>query len=285
MGRPDDRNGLLLLDERWAEIKDVRMRYYVGGEGPPLILVHGLAGATANWAGVAARLAGRFRLLIPDLPGHGGSTGFAAVTTLDPYADRVARLAELEGMGSVAVAGHSMGGLVGLRLAVNFPELVSRLMLTAAAGIRSSTREAERYLAAAALIRPSRRYSRHRSAIAQSRILRMLVFGYFGASDPAAMSDVAVDGFLAGLGEHTDTASARRALVRDDPRLDLARVGCPVLLLWGARDNQVTVEDAFEYARRLRVPLRLIADCGHLLIGERSDVCAEAIADFAGEAG
>jgi pimeloyl-ACP methyl ester carboxylesterase len=285
MGRPDDRNGLLLLDERWAEIKDVRMRYYVGGEGPPLILVHGLAGAAANWGEVAARLAGRFRLLIPDLPGHGGSTAFAAVTTLDPYADRVARLAELEGMGLGAVAGHSMGGLVGLRLAVNFPELVSRLVLTATAGIRSSTREAERYLAAAALIRPSRRYSRHRSVIARSRFLRMLVFGYFGASDPAAMSDVAVDAFLAGLGEHTDTASARRALVRDDPRLDLARVGCPVLLLWGARDNQVTVEDAFEYSRRLRAPLRLIADCGHLLIGERPDVCAEAIADFAGEAG
>jgi pimeloyl-ACP methyl ester carboxylesterase len=282
VGLPDDRNGLLLLEERWADVKDVRLRYYVGGEGPSLILLHGLAGAAANWRALAAHLVGRFRLLIPDLPGHGRSTAFPAVTTLDPFADRVARLAELEAMTSAAVAGHSMGGLVGLRLAVNFPKLVSRLVLTAAAGIRSSTREAERYLAAAALLRPSRRYSRHRSAIARSRFLRMLVFGYFGASDPAALSDVAVDGFLAGLGEHTDTASARRALVRDDPRIDLERVGCPVLLLWGARDNQVTVDDAFEYARRLRAPVRLIADCGHLLIGERPDVCAEAIADFVG---
>ncbi len=40
------------------------------------------------------------------------------------------------------------------------------------------------------------------------------------------------------------------------------------------------IEDGFEYARRLRAPLRAIADCGHLLIGERPDVCARAVSDF-----
>jgi 3-oxoadipate enol-lactonase len=276
----DDRNGVPGLEERNAEIKDVRLRYYVGGEGPPLMLVHGLAGAASNWVEVAPRLTRAFRVLVPDLPGHAGSTPFPAVTTLDPFADRLAALAALEGLEQPALVGHSLGGVVALRLAVNFPDRVKALVLTAAAGIRSSTREAERYLAAAALLRPSRRYSRHRNAIARSRLLRNLVFGYFGASDPAAMSDRAVDGFLAGLGVHTDTLSARRALVRDDPRVDLEHVGCPVLLLWGARDNQVTVDDAFEYARRLRAPVRLIAACGHLLIGERPDACAAAIEDF-----
>jgi pimeloyl-ACP methyl ester carboxylesterase len=276
----DDRNGVRPLEERTAEIKDVRLRYYVGGDGPPLLLVHGLAGAASNWTEVVPRLARSFRLLVPDLPGHAGSTAFPAVTSLDPFADRLARLAALEEMESLAVVGHSLGGLIGLRLAVNFPKQVPALVLTAAAGIRSSTREAERYLAAAALLRPSRRYSRHRYAIAQSRLLRTIVFGYFGASDPAALSDEAVDGLLAGLAVHTDTASARRALVRDDPRLDLARVACPVYLLWGARDNQVTVDDAFEYARRLHAPLRMISDCGHLLIAERPDACARAIEDF-----
>jgi pimeloyl-ACP methyl ester carboxylesterase len=276
----DDCNGVPGLEERTAEIKDVRLRYYVGGAGPPVLLIHGLAGAAANWAELAPRLAERFRVLVPDLPGHAASTGFPAATTLDPFADRLARLVALEAMEAAAVVGHSMGGVVALRLAVNFPDRVIGLVLTAAAGIRSSTREAERYLAAAAFLRPSRRYSRHRNAIARSRFLRNLVFGYFGASDPAAMSNRAVDGFLAGLGVHTDTASARRALVRDDPRIDLERVRCPALLVWGARDNQVTVDDAFEYARRLRAPVRLIADCGHLLIGERPDACSDAIGEF-----
>jgi pimeloyl-ACP methyl ester carboxylesterase len=57
-------------------------------------------------------------------------------------------------------------------------------------------------------------------------------------------------------------------------------VRCPSLVLWGARDNQLPVGDAFDYARRLRARLRVIADCGHLLIGERPQACADAIADF-----
>jgi len=280
VGPHDVRNGLAVLEERTAEIKDVRMRYYVGGEGPPVILVHGLGGAAANWAGVVPRLVERHRLLVPDLPGHAGSTPFAAATTLDPYADRLDRLAELEAMEHAGVVGHSLGGLVGLRLAVNFPQRVAALVLTAAAGIRSSTREAERYLNLAAILRPTRRYARHREEIARSPFLRTVVFGYFGASDPHAMPDGGVDGFLSAMDMHTDTATARRALVRDDPRLDLERVACPVFLLWGARDNQITAQDAFEYARRLRAPLRMIADCGHLLIGERPDACAEAIEEF-----
>jgi pimeloyl-ACP methyl ester carboxylesterase len=59
-------------------------------------------------------------------------------------------------------------------------------------------------------------------------------------------------------------------------------VRCPVLVLWGARDNQLPVGDAFDYARRLRARLRVIADCGHLLIAERPEACADAIASLAG---
>jgi pimeloyl-ACP methyl ester carboxylesterase len=268
---------------RWADVKDVRLRYYVGGYGPPLLLLHGLGGGAANWVDLARLLARRHRVLVPDLPGHGGSAPLPAAVTLDPYVDRVAMLAEREALGDAAVVGHSLGGLVALRLTVRRPELVNALVLTASAGIRSATREAERFLNVAAFLRPSTRYARHRQAIARSRILRNLVFGYFGASDPTALPESAVHGFLAPLGMHSDTVTARRALVRDDPRLDLERVKCPVLLVWGARDNQVTVADAFEYARRLRAPLRLIADCGHLLIGERPDVCAAAIEEFLDE--
>jgi pimeloyl-ACP methyl ester carboxylesterase len=53
-----------------------------------------------------------------------------------------------------------------------------------------------------------------------------------------------------------------------------------VLVLWGARDRQVPLEDGFEYARRLGAPIRVIADCGHLLISERPDVCAKAVREF-----
>ena len=55
----------------------------------------------------------------------------------------------------------------------------------------------------------------------------------------------------------------------DDVRPELGHLRCPTLVLWGARDNQLPLVDGFEFARRLDAPLRVIADCGHLLIGER----------------
>jgi pimeloyl-ACP methyl ester carboxylesterase len=280
MAADDNRNGVPGLDERSVELDDVRLRYYVGGEGPPLVLVHGLGGAAANWIEVVRALRGTFRVLVPDLPGHGGSSPLASATTLDPYADRLAQLAEHEGLERAGLAGHSLGALVALRLAVARPERVSALVLAGAAGIRSATREAEHWLNVAAFVRPGRLYARHSARIAARRALRYAVFGHWGASDPVSLSDDAVHGFLANLGRHRDTKTARRALVRDDPRLDLERVRCPTLVVWGARDHQVPIDDAFEYARRLRAPLRVIADCGHLLIGERPDACAEAICDF-----
>ena len=120
----------------------------------------------------------------------------------------------------------------------------------------------------------------YRHRIAGSERLRTAAFRYWFTADPAALSPRAAEGFLEGHLRHTDTGTAWRALVRDDPRQDLHELGCPVLVLWGARDNQLPLDDAFDYARRLRAPLRVIPDCGHLLIGERPDACLDAIESF-----
>ena len=77
-----------------------------------------------------------------------------------------------------------------------------------------------------------------------------------------------------------DAHSAGRALLRDDPRPDLDRVRCPVLLLWGARDRLVPLEDGFEYARRLRAPIRTLPAAGHLVVGERPEEVAQLVEEF-----
>jgi pimeloyl-ACP methyl ester carboxylesterase len=54
-----------------------------------------------------------------------------------------------------------------------------------------------------------------------------------------------------------------------------------VVILWGARDPQLPLDDAFEYARRLGAKLRVVADCGHLVIVERPTACLDALAELA----
>ena len=268
------------LEERFADLKGVRVRYYVGGDGPPLVLVHGLGGAAANWTLLAPALARRHRLLVPDLPGHGGSSPLAAAPTLNPYADAVAALADLEGLAPAPVVGHSMGGVIALRLALRRPAAVRAVVLAAPAGISSTARRARYGFTVVSALKPAKLVAPCRSAIARSRLLRAAAFGHWEVSDTAALSPLAVEAFLCGPAIHSDVETAGWALLRDDPRTDLGRIGCSRLVLWGARDRLVPVEDGIEYARRLGAPLRIIADCGHLLIGERPDACADAILSF-----
>ena len=256
------------------------LRYAVGGAGPPLVLVHGLGGAAANWRALAPALAAERRVIVPELPGHGGSAPLPATPSVDPFADAVIAVLEAEDALPAPWVGHSLGGLVGLRAAVRRPDAVAGIVLAAAPGISSSGRGAEVVLSLLGLAQPGRVVARRRHAFAGSRVGRTVAFGWWGVADPRALDPEIADAFLVGPAEHTDTVAAGRALLAADPRRDLDRVRCPCLCLWGGQDNWVPLADGMEYARRLRAPLRVIADCGHLLIGERPDACLRAIREF-----
>jgi pimeloyl-ACP methyl ester carboxylesterase len=268
------------FEERFAEIRGVRMRYFVSGEGEPLVLVHGLGGAASNWTELAPLLLPGRRLLVPDLPGHGGSTALPGVSGLEPFADRVAEVAEREGMLPAPVVGHSLGGMIVLRMALRRPDAVQALVLAGAAGLSIGNVWGRNLLSIFTAVRPGRIAARYRSLVSRSWLLRRLVFGFVSVADPVALTDRAVEGFLAGQLLHTDVDSAWHALRHDDPRQELELVRSPVLVLWGAEDVQLPLDDAFEYTRRLRARLRVIPGCGHLLIGERPEPCADAIGTF-----
>jgi len=268
------------FEPRVADVGGVRTRYFVGGEGPPLVVVHGLGGAAVNFTLLAPLLARRHRVLIPDLPGHGKTEPLERAYDLTAYADHVAALAELEGMFPAPLVGYSMGGVIALRLAVSRPERVTALALVAAAGIVSVSRRAEIWLAVTGALRPARVMTRFRGTFARRPRLRWLPFGLWGAVDPPALAPEGVLGFLEGPSQHTDVGMAGRALLRDDPRPDLDQLRCPVLLLWGSRDRLIPLEDGFEYARRLRAPIRTLPAAGHLLVGEQPHACAEILEGF-----
>jgi pimeloyl-ACP methyl ester carboxylesterase len=262
-----------------AVARGTRIRYLAGGSGPPVVLVHGLGGMGTNWRLVAPALAAERRVIIPDLPGHGRSDPLAEAETLAPFADAVLAVLAAEAALPAPWIGHSLGGLIGLEAAANRPEAVTGLLLAAAAGISSATRLGEAVVTVLGIVQPGRLVGRFADRVSRSPRGRRLAFSW-GVADPVGLDPAMARAFLEGPPLHADTLTAGRALVATDPRIDLERVTCPCLCLWGAADTWVPLDDGVEYARRLRAPLRVIADCGHLSLGERPDVVVHVIREF-----
>lgn len=134
--------GPLAPDQLWAplpvqhvEVQGVDVAYVdSGGEGPPLVLIHGLSSYIGFWEYQIPYFARTHRVLALDLPGYGASGRPDAPYTPPWYADVVSDWMAAVGVDRAAVIGHSMGGQVATWLALEHPERVDRLVLSAPAG-------------------------------------------------------------------------------------------------------------------------------------------------------
>ena len=105
------------FDDRELVVDGARLRYAVSGDGPPLMLVHGLGGTVENWRALAPALAERHRVLVPDLPGHGQSEALPEARNLDAFVAAVIALLDAENLERAVWIGHSLGGTIALRAA------------------------------------------------------------------------------------------------------------------------------------------------------------------------
>ena len=105
------------------------------GEGPPLVLLHGLFGAARNWGALQKRLSTRHRVLAMDLRNHGDSPRAEGMSHAATARD-VAETLRHRGIPRAAVLGHSLGGKIAMALALSHGEMVSRLVVADIAPIR-----------------------------------------------------------------------------------------------------------------------------------------------------
>lgn len=104
------------------------LAHTIWGRGSPLLLIHGFTGNRDAWNHLRPLLGDRYRVLAPDLPGHGESP-IAADATFHDAVDQLLALLDATGLERVDVAGYSLGARVALALALRAPERVSRLVL------------------------------------------------------------------------------------------------------------------------------------------------------------
>lgn len=111
------------------KINDIRMHYVAEGRGVPLLLIHGLGGSSMDWEAQTAEFSKRYRVLAPDLRGHGQSDKPAGAYSMAMFAVDMAALLRSEGVSQAHVVGLSLGGGVAFQLALDHPRLVKSLTI------------------------------------------------------------------------------------------------------------------------------------------------------------
>jgi len=118
-----------------ATLHGHHVTYRHAGEGPPLVLLHGITGNSAQWESVMPVLARSHTVIAPDLLGHGESAKPRGDYSLGAYASGVRDLLALLGHDRATVVGHSLGGGVAMVFAYQFPERVERMALVSSGGL------------------------------------------------------------------------------------------------------------------------------------------------------
>jgi pimeloyl-ACP methyl ester carboxylesterase len=123
------------IEFRRIEIHGHQVAYRSAGDGPVILLVHGMARSSATWRYVLPALAERFTVIAPDLLGHGESEKPRGDYSLGAFASGVRDLLLALGHERATVVGHSLGGGVAMQFAYQFPEHCERLVLVSSGGL------------------------------------------------------------------------------------------------------------------------------------------------------
>jgi pimeloyl-ACP methyl ester carboxylesterase len=120
---------------RFATVHGHERAYRMCGDGPVLLLLHGIGDSSASWVPLMRPLAERFTVIAPDLLGHGESAKPRADYSVAAYANGMRDLLDILGFDTATVVGHSLGGGVAAQLAYQHPTRVERLVLVSSGGV------------------------------------------------------------------------------------------------------------------------------------------------------
>ena len=281
----------MLAEEQSTEVGGMPTRYLTAGTtGPPLLLLHGVGDNAFDWRWVMPALASTHRVYAPDLPGSGGSA-----RPLDDYSPAfftrfVAAFLDALGVDHAAVIGNSLGGLVGLRLALAEPQRVTALGLVSSGGLGREVTYALRSLALPGYGKLAVAWGKRRPGAAQRALGRAaLVFARPRGAPREWIEEqyrlARLPGFLeaqlATVRAQVGLKGQREVLVDR-----LAQLERPTMVVWGTRDRVLPYSQAKETFSRLPEGyLELIPECGHLPQVEQPERFVSSLCQFLREKG
>ncbi|QDT16662.1 alpha/beta fold hydrolase [Alienimonas californiensis] len=263
--------------QRLTELGDRFVSYVDEGDGPPVVLLHGIPTWSYLWHGLLPELAGRRRALAPDLLGFGFSDrrdGFDR--SIARQAEAIDAWMDALGLDSAAIVAHDIGGGVALRLATLFPHRVERLCLMNSVCYDSWPIEAMLQFGHPGAYRKA-------SASTTHALLRQMLKGGLASSPEPELLDGLIAPYRTEVGKLSlirDAAALNTNLTTELTPL-LPGIDAATLILWGE-------DDTFQlpkYAERLAddVPgarLVPISDARHFVMWDQPEIVAEQVAAF-----
>ena len=260
----------LSVTERRLDLAGVSTSLLEGGEGPPIVLLHGQGNFAAVWMSVISELVRTNHVIAPDLPGLGASELPEGPPGADTVLAWLGELIDKTCATPPAVVGISLGGQVATRFAAEHSERLAQLVLVDTPGLVGRVRPTPGALLA--LIRHSARPS-------ESSALRLLRYAAFDLGRVRQQMGERWEPFLAYMVDRARTPSVRKANrslmrevgLRQIPPEDLARISVPTTLIWGRHDRIAPLRAAEEASARYGWPLQVIEDAGHVSPGEQPE--------------
>jgi pimeloyl-ACP methyl ester carboxylesterase len=275
-----------VIESREIALHGHRVSYQIGGKGPVLVLVHGIAGTSGAWRELLPGLSQHFTVVAPDLLGHGQSAKPRGDYSLGAYASGIRDLLVALGHDRATFVGHSLGGGVAMQLAYQFPERCERLVLVSSGGLG---REVHLLLRAASL--PGAEYVL--PVLVQPALLRAGaaiggLLGRIGLQPGPDLSEFARGyGSLRDLETRQAFIQTLRAVIEPGGQRVSARdrlylaAEVPTLIIWGAHDRIIPAEHGRRAHGEMPGSYFLeIPEAGHFPQLDRPRELADAIVTF-----
>ncbi len=252
------------------EVRGVNLHYEVYGSGDPVILSHGLLDNCSIWKAQAEIMARRHTVVLYDHRGHGLSGKPRGDYSVRSLTEDLRGLITGLGLERAALVGHSLGGMVALCLAIEHPDLVSKLALVCTtASLLPRMPITGRLMAGMGYLMPYGMFTR--------KVMRLRV------------SEPGVDLVSAGPDRTTQTpkhvayACGKGLLTGYDLRSSVSRVRALTLILAGDKDRGAPVAMSRFLHRRIRGSrLHIIRNCGHIPMLEKPEEFNRILTDFLG---
>jgi pimeloyl-ACP methyl ester carboxylesterase len=267
-----------MMRARSVEVDGARVLVAELGDGPPIVLIHGLGGTFRYWLESARRLGRHYRVLMVDVPGFGGSDPAALPFSMLAAGERVLAASEALGALQPVLVGHSLGGPVAALVAERSPERVSGVVLVSTTGL-SPERAWRRHVLLPIVRRALGNPRLWENLLASHAWAREIVFTKMFAQ-PRELDPFTTRMLVGGAALARQLDDSLEASLGCDLRATLRELAAPLGIVWGEHDETVSRQDA-ELARRLRPDsrARFVPGAGHMPMVELPDAFVAALVE------